>query len=33
MTIQVRDIASLATLGVFLTSLFTWADILRAFSS
>jgi len=29
MYVSLRDIASLATLGLFLTTLFTWADILK----
>ena len=30
MTISIRDIASLATLGLFLSGLTFWVDILRA---
>lgn len=29
MFVSVRDVASLATISLFLTTLFTWADILR----
>ncbi len=29
MYVSVRDVASLATISLFLTTLFTWADILR----
>jgi hypothetical protein len=29
MYVSLRDIASLATIGLFLTTLFTWADILK----
>lgn len=30
MYVSVRDIASLATISLFLTTMFTWADILQA---
>ena len=30
MYVSVRDIASLATISLFLTAMFTWADILQA---
>lgn len=32
MFVSLRDVASLATMGIFLTSLFMWADILRTIS-
>lgn len=32
MSVSMRDIASLATISLFLTTLFTWADILKAVS-
>lgn len=32
MTVSVRDLASLATISLFLATLFTWADILKAVS-
>ena len=32
MYVSARDLASLTTIGMFLTTLFTWADILRVVS-
>lgn len=32
MFISIRDLVSLATISLFLTSLFMWADILRTIS-
>ena len=29
MYVSVKDLASLATMGLFLTTLFTWAEILK----
>lgn len=30
MYVSIRDVASLATISLFLTTMFTWADILHA---
>lgn len=30
MYVSLRDVASLATISLFLTAVFTWADILKA---
>jgi len=32
MFVSIRDIASLATISLFLASLFTWADLLQMIS-
>jgi hypothetical protein len=32
MQVSVRDLASAATIGLFLTTLFTWAEILKVAS-